>query len=66
MLPAGLMRATGETSNKELLKIWMVRNAKLGCSAGRVRQAGGLFIPHISGETDFALERDTKGRLPII
>ena len=25
------------------------------------RQAGGLFIPHISGETDFARERDSKG-----
>ena len=23
--------------------------------------ASGLFIPHISGETDFARERDSKG-----
>ena len=25
--------------------------------------ASGLFIPHISGETDFALERDNKGKI---
>ena len=25
--------------------------------------ASGLFIPHISGETDFAGERDSKGQI---
>ena len=25
--------------------------------------ASGLYIPHISGETDFALERDSKGKI---
>ena len=32
-------------------------------AGGGASSASGLFIPHISGGTEFALERDSKGKI---
>ena len=54
VLPAGLMRATG---NEELLKTWMVRNVKLGRSAGVRKTDRRQLSPPKNRRTVRALDR---------
>ena len=46
---------------KSYLRIGMIGNLKLDFSAGAQDRPEAFLSPHISGETDFARERDSKG-----